>query len=488
MANTVEDQHAGRLRGSLSVPAIVYMVVAAAAPLTCVAGVFPIGFAYGNGAAFPTMFLLIGVLLLLFSVGFTAMSRCVSKPGAFFTYVANGLGRPAGLGAAYAAILCYTGILVGVLGYVGSELAGTFDEYLGLDLPWLVWTGIAIAFAGFLGFRHVELSAKVLGVLLTLEIGVVLVISLLVIAEGGANGLDLQPFNPGNLLDGAPALAVMFAAASFIGFEATAIFRDEAADPDRTVPRATYAAVIVIAAFYTFSSWAFVMAWGSDDVAEAAATEPTFFFTTAEAQLGGAGEFVGRLLVITSIFAAVLAFHNIATRYVHALATAEVLPSALCGLSKRDGAPAAASLTITAVSSALVVICAVVGLEPYLEMFTWFVGVGAMIYLTLLAACTLSVLVFFARRNDTGENVFGRLVAPALALVGLCGATYITADNFPLLVGDVDAAGVPAFGTLSMCLLGAVVASVVIGVVHALVLRSKGSQAYDDITEVGIEV
>ena len=42
----------------------------------------------------------------------------------------------------------------------------------------------------------------------------------------------------------------------FIGFEATAIFRDEAHDPHRTIPRATYVALIIIGVFYTLSCWA----------------------------------------------------------------------------------------------------------------------------------------------------------------------------------------------------------------------------------------
>ena len=46
-----------RLTGRLGPVAIVFMVVAAAAPLTVVAGTFPIGIAAGNGAAYPGSYL-----------------------------------------------------------------------------------------------------------------------------------------------------------------------------------------------------------------------------------------------------------------------------------------------------------------------------------------------------------------------------------------------------------------------------------------------
>ena len=41
-----------------------------------------------------------GVILLFFSVGYSAMSRHITNAGAFYAYIANGLGRPVGIGGA----------------------------------------------------------------------------------------------------------------------------------------------------------------------------------------------------------------------------------------------------------------------------------------------------------------------------------------------------------------------------------------------------
>lgn len=486
MVITTETPETGRLHGTLGAPSIVFMVVAAAAPLTVIAGVMPIGFAIGNGAGLPAMFAAVSILLVLFSVGFTAMARHVPKPGAFFTYIAHGLGRPAGLGAAFVAVVCYMAFVLGIMAYFGHELAAAIDRYTGVHMHWIVFAVVAICAVGWLGFRHVELSAHVLAVVLTLEVAIVLVISVVAVFSGGAEGLDLTSFSPEQMTSGAPSLALMFAAASFVGFEATAIFRDEARDPQRTVPRATFAAVILIGVFYTFTSWAFVMAWGTDNVVERASTDPAFLFSTANAQLGQVGEFVTHLLVITSLFAAGLAFHSITTRYLHALAGAGVLPPYLATTSPRDGAPSAASLTTTVATSVLVFVCLVAGLDPVLETFTWFVGLGALIYLLLLAACTLAVLAYFARRGREGEPVWVVVTAPLLALLGLGYSAWITIKNFPLLVGDVDAAGDPAFGALSLALLATVVVAAGAGVVLALVLRGRGARAYQDIAEARI--
>ncbi|HEY6646052.1 MAG TPA: amino acid transporter, partial [Mycobacterium sp.] len=73
-----------QLKGNLGVAAIVFMVVAATAPLGVIGGVVPLGIASGNGAGFPATFIASTVILLLFAVGFTALTPYVEEAGAFF--------------------------------------------------------------------------------------------------------------------------------------------------------------------------------------------------------------------------------------------------------------------------------------------------------------------------------------------------------------------------------------------------------------------
>lgn len=119
-----------------------------------------------------------------------------------------------------------------------------------------------------LGYRDIEVSAKVLGVALVLEALVVLIVDFAVFVKGGDNGLSAAPLNPSHLFDGAPGLGLMFAFFAFVGFEATAVFRSEAKDPERTIPRATYIAVAIIGGLYALTSFAVANGLG---VARAAA-------------------------------------------------------------------------------------------------------------------------------------------------------------------------------------------------------------------------
>ncbi len=56
------------LRGSIGVIGIVFLVVAAASPLTTVAGSLPVMIAIGNGAGAPLTYIVSALVLLFFSV------------------------------------------------------------------------------------------------------------------------------------------------------------------------------------------------------------------------------------------------------------------------------------------------------------------------------------------------------------------------------------------------------------------------------------
>ena len=128
-----------RLRGNLGVASIVFIVVAAASPLGVIGGPVPLGIAFGNGAGFPFSFVIATVVLLLFSVGFTQMTRFVPTAGAFYSYVSKGMGRGFGLGAAFVALLAYLALEAGVFGLFGPGLAELVKSYGGPELPWWVW-------------------------------------------------------------------------------------------------------------------------------------------------------------------------------------------------------------------------------------------------------------------------------------------------------------------------------------------------------------
>lgn len=447
-----------RLTGRLGVGSVVFMVVAAAAPLTVVAGAVPIGIAAGNGAGYPMMFAVSAVVLALFAAGFTAMARHVPNAGAFYSYVGVGLGRGAGLGSALVALISYVTVQGAVYAYLGYATGELVASWTGLSLPWWAWALAGLAVVGLLGYRRIELSGRVLGVLLLAEVGIVLALDAAVVVRGGAadgpGGLSTALVEPSQLLSGSPGIGLMFALAGFIGFEATAVFRDEARRPERTIPVATYVALAVIGVFYTLSAWAVVSAFGDEDAVAVATADPgTMVAVAAERYLGTAASDLLQVLLLTSLFAAVLSFHNVLARYAFSLAKAQVLPAAAGSSHARHGSPHVASLATSVVGGALLVLCAVAGLDPVLEVFTWLSGVATVGIIALMLLTCVAVIVFF-RRTRADRRLWHTLLAPALGLLGLGGALALVVVNLPLLMGGSTALGVGA-GVLLLAALGA---------------------------------
>ena len=152
------------LSRGLGVRSIVFMVVAAVAPLGATAVVLPTVFALSGTAAAPVYFIGAAVLLCLFSVGFTLMGRHVQDAGAFYTYVQAGLGRMAGAGAAGVALVSYLALLIALFSYLGVAASAVLESYLHLSVTWWALSLVGVAIVALLGYRDVELSAKVLGV------------------------------------------------------------------------------------------------------------------------------------------------------------------------------------------------------------------------------------------------------------------------------------------------------------------------------------
>jgi amino acid transporter len=439
-AGDSEDAHPHRrLRGSLGVWGIVFVVVAAASPLGVIGGPVPLGIASGNGTGFPAIFIISTVIVLLFAVGFTALTPHVPNAGAFYSYIGKGLGRVTGFGFALVALISYLALEIGVYGLIGQGAQALFASYGLPQLHWGVWALIAVVIVAVLGHRNIDLSRNVLGVLLIAEVAIVLVLDAVVTFTGGHEGLSTGFVSPAQIASGAPGLALLFAFLSFIGFEATAVFRDEARDPLRTIPRATFLALILIGVFYTVSTWALITAWGDSRVVEQATNDPSGLLPAATEQyLGAVGLHIVQLLFVTSLFACILSFHNVVSRYFFTLSNRKVFPAALGEAHQTHASPHLASGLDTIVVVLFIVAGIALGLDPVTQFYTWLAGISTVGIIILLIATSVAVLAFFARRRRAGEldvSVWRAFVAPGLGLVALAGVLFLVFQNLPDLVG-----------------------------------------------------
>jgi len=434
-------------KGRLGVLGIVFFVVAAAAPLVGMTGAVPVAMLAGNLAAAPGAYLAVGITLLIFSVGFSTMSNQVTNAGAFFAYVGRGLGKHAGVGSAFISIVGYVTIQLAIYGFFGGLAAGQFAS-IGINLPWYIWCLIAWVLVTGLSLLSVDVGAKVLGTLMILELLSLLITGISILANGGPEGLNFgASFSPQNIFvggfGGGAGIAIAFAFASFIGFEATAIYGEESKDPKRTVPRATYLAIGIITVLFALVSFAMVTGMGSSKVADyvvANSGDPVLsnpalvLFNLADKYVGTWMSQVMSWLVVSSLFAGLLAFQNAASRYFFAMGRGGVLPAAFGKVNGR-GAPQAGAILTSVIAAIVIAIFAIAGLDPVLNLFFWMSGVTAIAIILVEILVSIAVVVYFMK--NSGANVWQGKVAPIVAAVGLALGEYLLMSRFNLLAGTV---------------------------------------------------
>ncbi|MGW5719183.1 APC family permease [Amycolatopsis sp. NPDC003865] len=464
-------------RDALGTPGVVFLVLAAVAPLTGIVVIAALGIALGDGGGMPGAFLLAAVILVLFGVGYAQMSKVVTGAGGFYVYVTKGLGRPMGLVAALIALLGYNCFVAGAVGTSGFFTANVVEQVFGWHTPWQLWSLLSAAAVFALGRRGVDVSAKVLGVSLVLEVSILLVLD---VAVAVRTGLDVHAFAPGVVFTGSVGIAFLFAFNAFVGFEATGLFSEEARDPHRTISRATYTAIVLIGVFAAVTTWAIVSA---TSVAEAGKTAQDHLatgdlvFSISRTYLGSFLTDVMMLLLVVSLFAALLALHNSATRYLFALGRARVLPAVLGRTNAGNGAPYVASGTQIGVATLIAAGYALAGLDPLADLTASMTGIGTLGVIALQALAGVAVVAFFRRRRD--PRLWRTAVAPGLGGLGLIAVTTLAFLNFPTLAGS-DA---PAIALLPWLL--AVAAAGGLGL--AAWLRGRRPDVYAGLDDLGLD-
>jgi amino acid transporter len=451
MSNSSTDT--GLRKGRLGVVGIVFFVVAAAAPLLGMTGAVPVAMLLGNQAGTPGTYLAVGLILLVFSVGYAAMSQKVTNTGAFFAYVGRGLGKHAGVASAFASLVGYITIQLAIYGFIGGVLSGQMAASAGINLPWYTWAIVVWVLVTALSLLSVDVGAKVLGVLMIAELLTLVITSTAVFINHGASANIANSFSPDAIFaggfGGGAGIAIAFAFASFIGFEATAIYGEESKDPKKVVPKATYWAVGIITVLFAFTAFAMATAMGGTNSSVGAAVQAAattgagtpqenplgnpaaVIFGIADSNLGGNWmSTIMSWLVISSCFAGVLAFQNAISRYFFALGRGGVLPKSLSKTNK-SGAPLYGVMLTSLFAIVVIVVFAVQNLDGIANLFTWMSAVTAVAIMFVEILVSIAIVVYLGK--DKTVNVWKSTIAPLIAAIGLSVGTYMLMSRFNLL-------------------------------------------------------
>jgi len=468
----------GLRRGRLGTAHLVFFTVAASAPLTVLGGGVTTMFAVSGNVGAALGYVLLAAVLAVFATGYAAMSRYVANAGAFYAYIANGLGRASGVAGSAVALAAYNAIQIGLYGLIGAILQEFFAAKAGLDLAWWVWALLAWVLVGLLGILRIDLNATVLAVLLGLECVVVLIFDAVSFTHPAGEAVSYAGIDPSKLFTAGFGAVLAFTIACFTGFESGAIYSEEVKDPRRTVARATYIAVAFTGLFYAVSAWALTVLTGPDNTAQASADAgPGVIFGALDQYAGSVVADIANVLFITSVLAALLSFHNGVARYLFALGRERVLPRFLGATSTRSGAPLAGSLVQSALAVVVFLAFALSGRDPIIDLFTWLSGAAAVGVVLLMTLTSAAVVGFFHGRPGP-ESIWQRVLAPVLGTILLSTVLVVLLINFDALL-DPDTATylrwlLPAFPVLAG----------VIGLAWGFALKSSRPETYARIGRV----
>jgi amino acid transporter len=195
--------------------------------------------------------------------------------------------------------------------------------------------------------------------------------------------------------------------------------------------------VLLTGTLYAVSAWALPVATGPDNIRAAAAEHGTLLlFTLVGAHAPALLVHVGQVLLLTSVFAAALAFHTTSTRYLFALAREHVLPTGL-GTTNRAGVPArACALHSLLTLTALIAYAATGAQDPLRHLLLWGTITGGFGVVLLMTATSFAATTYLTHpATGTAENWWTRRVAPTTAGILLAAALTLSLGQLPVLFG-----------------------------------------------------
>lgn len=366
-------------------------------------------------------------------------------------------------------LFSYTAIALGFYAFAGIITKEYVEGFFALGLPWWGYSLLFWASVGFFAYFHIELSARILSYLLVLEVLAVLVYNIYVLSGIGLSGLDFSVFSVGDYLGNNLGLGILFTVILFIGFEATAIYREEIFRPECVIPKATYLVVVFIGLFYALTSWMMIQAMGVETAQQMSADNPAgVFLDSSRVFVGDTYNAIVAVLLLTSAFAAHLAIQNVIVRYVYSLSRDGVLPPFFGVAHDRHNSPHRASVGTSLVILASLLVLVLIGLTPE-QIYAWFGGMGTYGILFAMMLTSGACVIYFARNPEPNAFVAERLI-PVVATVLLAVSNWIAITNFDALTGEG--------GSLSLVMIASVFLFFACGIALGFWHKSRNPAVY----------
>ncbi|WP_203830433.1 APC family permease [Actinoplanes palleronii] len=355
-----------------------------------------------------------GMIALAYVVGAAAMILTASSygvmvekypvAGSVYGYAGRAIAPAVGFLTGWAILLDYVCIPL-----LLSLVAGASMNSIVPGVPigaWVIIFVVANTVINVFGIRTTKLlnwlflAAELVVLLIFLGFG------LAAIADGKGHGFSLDPFYNGTTFSWSLILgAVSIGMLSYLGFDALGLLAEDAADGARTVRRAMYASLLLVAALFIAQTWVAALLV-PDPAGLIANGDPagSAFYDAAEV---AGGPWLGTLTALATALAWGVANNMVAqvatSRLLMAMARDRQLPAFLARVSVSRSVPTNAILATAVVSLGIGVWMA--GRDDGITLMSAMVNFGAMIAFIVLHVCVIWDWVKNGRQGGVLRNV-----------------------------------------------------------------------------------
>ena len=349
------------------------------------------------GPAVIISFLLAGLAAGLAAICYAEMASAVPVSGSTYSYAYTTLGELIAMGVAACLLLEYgvstAAVAVGWSQYVNKLLENFFGVGLPQALTAAPWDDdpgvvnlpaiILVLLCMLLLIRGASESAKANTIMVIIKLGVLLMFSVIAFTAFQADRFaDFAPL--GYAVIGTGAGLIFF---SYIGLDAVSTAGDEVKDPQRTMPRAIIAALLIVTSVYVLVAFAALGAQDWELFDGQAAGLAVILDDVTQVNWWGTVLAAGAVI---SIFSVTLVTMYGQTRILFAMGRDGLLPSMFAKVNPRSMTPVGNTIIVAIVVSILA------GFIP-LDKLAHMVSIGT---LTAFIVVSIGVIILRVRQPD----------------------------------------------------------------------------------------
>jgi amino acid transporter len=306
---------------------------------------------YGNFAAMETtagavtsLLFVIGLVIALPSaISYAMVARELSSAGSAYTWLWRATKPGIGLWVGWIMATYYLVVMFLqpiIFGLFFNELLKWFGVGTS-NVTYALGVAVATAIVVPAVYKDVQVSARTALAFMVFEMVTVFALTVTILfVVGGDGNLSAAPFDPSQATGGFSAIsaAALFGILAFTGFDAASTVAEEAKTPKRLIPAATIISVLVVGAFWIFTSWGFSLAVPVSEVADLASQGVTPI-TPIATQYWHRADIIVTLTGLTASLGTYVAGMVALGRVLFAMGRDETLPPMLGRLNARHNTP-----------------------------------------------------------------------------------------------------------------------------------------------------